>query len=43
MAGLLVVRKLLQIEPVASMSIDELVADVGPNLQRYLTGSLGTI
>ena len=39
MAGLLVVRKLLQIEPVASMSIDELVADVGPNLQRYLTGS----
>lgn len=40
LTGLLVTRKLVRLEPIASMSIDELVATVGPTLQRYLTGDL---
>lgn len=40
MIGLLVARKILGIEPVASMSVDELVTHVAPTLQRYLTGEL---
>ncbi|MEV6774561.1 TetR family transcriptional regulator [Nocardia sp. NPDC051030] len=40
LAGLLVTRKILQIEPIASTPIEELVATVGPTLQRYLTGDL---
>ncbi|KZM73554.1 TetR family transcriptional regulator [Nocardia terpenica] len=40
MIGLLVARKIVGIEPVASMPVDELAAVVGPNLQRYLTGDL---
>ncbi|NNH75335.1 helix-turn-helix transcriptional regulator [Nocardia uniformis] len=40
MIGLLVTRKVLEIEPLASMSLDELAATVGPTLQRYLTGEL---
>ncbi|MFD4182238.1 TetR family transcriptional regulator [Rhodococcus sp. NPDC058514] len=40
MAGLLVTRYLLRLEPLASLSVDEVVALVGPNLQRYLTGDL---
>jgi AcrR family transcriptional regulator len=40
MVGLLTVRKIVQIEPVASMSVDELVELVAPTLQRYLTGDL---
>ncbi|WP_067548482.1 TetR/AcrR family transcriptional regulator [Nocardia crassostreae] len=40
LAGLLVTRKMLQLEPLASMPIDELTATVGPTLQRYLTGDL---
>ena len=39
--GLLVARVVLRLEPIASLSADELVAAVGPNLQRYLTGDLG--
>lgn len=38
MVGLVMVRKIVGIEPVASMSIDEIVASVGPTIQRYLTG-----
>ena len=42
MIGLLTVRKIVEIEPIASMSIDELVELVAPTLQRYLTGVLET-
>ncbi len=38
--GLLVARTLIKIEPIASMPVDELVAAVGPTLQRYLTADL---
>lgn len=38
MAGLVMARYVLEIEPVASMSREELVGWLGPTLQRYLTG-----
>ncbi|MEV6070601.1 TetR family transcriptional regulator [Nocardia sp. NPDC052001] len=41
LAGLLVTRKIVPIEPIASMPVEELAAAVGPNIQRYLTGDLG--
>jgi AcrR family transcriptional regulator len=37
MAGLVMTRYVLQLEPMASMSREEVVAWVGPTLQRYLT------
>jgi AcrR family transcriptional regulator len=40
MIGVLVIRKMVGIEPIASMPIPELVAAVGPNIQRYLTGEI---
>ncbi|WP_067829757.1 TetR/AcrR family transcriptional regulator [Nocardia inohanensis] len=40
LAGLLMTRKIIQLEPIASMSIDEVTAIVGPTVQRYLTGDL---
>ena len=39
--GLAVMRYVTRIEPVASASVDELVAAIGPTVQRYLTGDLG--
>lgn len=42
MVGLLTARKIVGIEPLASMPIDEVVAAVGPSVQRYLTGEIGT-
>ena len=39
--GLGMVRYVLKLEPVASADVDAVVAMVGPNLQRYLTGDLG--
>lgn len=39
-AGLLVTRYILEIEPLKSLSADALVPLVAPNLQRYLTGEL---
>lgn len=38
--GLIVVRYVLEVEPVASMSADDVVAIYAPTLQRYLTGPL---
>ncbi|WP_396929303.1 TetR family transcriptional regulator [Mycolicibacterium sp.] len=38
--GLAMMRYIWQIEPIASMSDDELVAAVAPNLQRYIGGDL---
>jgi len=40
MMGLIFMRYLLQVEPLASMPADELVATYAPTLQRYLTGPL---
>jgi AcrR family transcriptional regulator len=40
MAGLVVARYLLALEPLASMPAAEVVAWVGPTLQRYLDGPL---
>ncbi|WP_433622294.1 TetR family transcriptional regulator [Nocardia sp. CA-120079] len=42
MIGVLVARKILEIEPLASMPGPELVAAVAPTLQRYLTGEIHT-
>ncbi|QKJ21049.1 TetR/AcrR family transcriptional regulator [Microbacterium hominis] len=39
--GMLVTRYVLELPPMADPSVDELVAAVGPTLQRYLTGDLG--
>lgn len=40
MAGLLLARHIVKLEPLASLSTDEVVALVGPNVQHYLTGPL---
>jgi AcrR family transcriptional regulator len=39
--GLVMLRYLWRIEPIASLPDDELVALVGPTVQRYLSGRLG--
>jgi AcrR family transcriptional regulator len=41
MMGLAMMRYVWRIEPIASMSDDELVAAVSPNLQHYVEGDLG--
>jgi AcrR family transcriptional regulator len=38
--GLLMARFVLELEPLASATIDELVPAVGPSVQRYLTGNI---
>jgi AcrR family transcriptional regulator len=40
MIGLGFARHVVKLEPIASASVDELVAAVAPTLQRYLTGEL---
>jgi hypothetical protein len=40
MMGLAMMRFVWKIEPVASMTDDEIVAAIAPNLQRYVDGSL---
>lgn len=40
--GLSIMRYIGHIEPLASATVDELVAAIGPTMQRYLTGDLGT-
>ena len=39
--GLAMMRYIAHIEPLASASVDQLVAAIGPTMQRYLTGDLG--
>ena len=39
--GLIMLRYLLEAEPLASMPVDEVVTAYAPTLQRYLTGDLG--
>lgn len=38
--GVVMARYVLQVEPLASASAEELVAAVGPTVQRYLTGDV---
>jgi hypothetical protein len=38
MLGLIVARYLLELEPLASMPAEQLVAWLAPTIQRYLTG-----
>ena len=38
--GLVVARYIVAVEPLASLDPDQLVAAIGPNLQRYLVGDL---
>ncbi|MDV3126729.1 TetR family transcriptional regulator [Mycobacterium sp. 21AC1] len=39
--GLALTRYIIGIRPITEMSVDELVADIAPVLQYYLTGDLG--
>lgn len=41
LAGVLVARHVLELEPLASEPVGRLVTAVGPTLQRYLTGDVG--
>jgi AcrR family transcriptional regulator len=41
LVGLALMRFVGGVEPLASASVDQLVAAVGPTVQRYLTGDLG--
>ena len=41
MMGLLIARYVVRVEPLASAPAARLVAAIGPNVQRYLTGDLG--
>ncbi|WP_336086728.1 TetR/AcrR family transcriptional regulator [Nocardia sp. SSK8] len=41
MVGLLITRKVIGLEPLASMPLPEVVAAIGPSMQRYLTGEIG--
>jgi hypothetical protein len=38
--GLAMMRYIARIEPLASASVEQLVAAIGPTMQRYLTGDL---
>ena len=40
MAGLILMRYVVRIEPIASMPAETVVALIGPTIQRYLTGPL---
>jgi Tetracyclin repressor-like, C-terminal domain len=39
--GLVMVRYVIRLEPLASLPSEQLIAAVAPNVQRYLTGDLG--
>jgi AcrR family transcriptional regulator len=38
--GVVMARYIVQIQPFASLPAEQIVATIGPNLQRYLTGDL---
>jgi len=40
LAGLAMMRYIVKLEPIASLPVEDLVHAVGPNVQRYITGSL---
>ena len=39
--GLIFMRYIVKLEPLASLPADDVVAAIAPNVQRYLTGDLG--
>jgi AcrR family transcriptional regulator len=39
--GLVIARYVIKVEPLASLSLEDVVALVGPAIQRYLTGDIG--
>lgn len=41
--GLAMMRYITCIEPIASAPVEQLVAAIGPTVQRYLTGDIGTV
>ncbi|MGW5383887.1 TetR/AcrR family transcriptional regulator [Nocardia sp. NPDC003963] len=41
MAGLVISRKILELRPLSGLPLPQVVAAVGPTVQRYLTGDLG--
>lgn len=41
--GMVMIRYVVRVEPLASASVDEVVAAVAPTVQRYLTGDLGEL
>jgi AcrR family transcriptional regulator len=41
MVGLIMARYIVALEPLASLPADDVARAIAPNLQRYLTGSLG--
>ena len=41
MVGLIMARYIVALEPLSSLPAEKVVQAIGPNLQRYLTGSLG--
>ncbi|MFR9753602.1 TetR family transcriptional regulator [Nocardia sp. 004] len=42
MMGVMVARKIVGVEPLAAMPVPDLAGMVGPTLQRYLTGDIGS-
>jgi hypothetical protein len=42
MVGLMLVRYVIRLEPLASATEDEVIRLVSPNIQHYLTGELNT-
>jgi AcrR family transcriptional regulator len=42
-AGLIMVRYIVKIEPLASAPVETVVGLIGPNVQHYLTGDLGGV
>jgi AcrR family transcriptional regulator len=38
--GVIMARYILELEPFASLPVEQIAATIGPNLQRYLTGEL---
>jgi Tetracyclin repressor-like, C-terminal domain len=41
MVGLIMARYIVALEPLSSLPAEKVVQAIAPNLQRYLTGSLG--
>lgn len=40
LVGIVVARYILELDPIRSLSAEQIVETIGPNLQRYLTGEL---
>lgn len=41
LAGLAIARYILRVEPLASASVEDIVASVGPTIDRYISGEIG--